>query len=333
MWSPFNDFPRELGLPARVGLIHNMRELVKKVNTYNSHSTVFTSLYAFDEVNEQKNRGIYSSARIKQIYLDVDEPKSTESVKALHEYCSEKDYCHTILFSGAGFHFYLATKFPNDLKNKKGAVTNSQIHIADETSLNIGVNGEFDIDGHIIGNVAQLVRIPETFNLKRKRYCIPITKEDLKLSLKEIKQKAKKQRFGLHVYGKKHFDLTPYDTEPQTKGYELDIKIGSSEKIGLDKIDPSTFPPCIQKLSSERFLSHRARFIFILYCKELGLPVGDTISLLKKVLEPKTFYHCIRQEKQPLWVYRRQDLVFPSCDKMRLEGFCPDPNCSGVNLY
>jgi len=335
-WNPFNDFPREIGYPARKNLVWSMPELIQTVNLYNKRSTIFTSLYAFDKTNKNQTRGIYNSARIRQIYYDIDTPKTIEPVQILHEYCLDQNYLHCFFCSGGGFHTYIATKYPNNLKNKKGAVTNAQIHIADELRLKIGVNnGEVDIDGHIIGNVAQLVRVPGSYNLKRKLYCVPVTRQDLQTDLETIQKKARKQIPGVYVYGKEYLDLAPFDSEPVTEKYEFDIvPLGVAQgSIGIEKINVKTFPPCIKSLTEKRLLSHRERYILIIYCRELGLLIADTIALLQKFLDPKTLYHCLRQEKQPYWCYRRTDLMFPSCETLKAEGLCTDQTCQGAKLY
>lgn len=332
MWSPYNDFPREYGIPNRMGIVETMSNLTQKINLYNTKTTFFTSLYAFDET--KNGRGVYSSARIKQIYFDMDSPQNLEPALTLHKYCLEHNLLHCINFSGGGFHFYIATKYPSELKNKKAAVGNAQIHIADKLNLKVGVGNGSDIDAHIIGNIAQLVRPPTTYNLKRNLYCFSLSSQDLKLSLEEIKEKAKKQIFGIHVFGKEYLDLTPFDTEAITRNYDDKIptliQYGS---IGIDAIDMEKFPPCVKFLMTEKLLSHRQRYILILYFRELGLSISDTIELLRGCLNPKTFIHCVVQERQPYWVYRRTDLTFPSCQTLLNEGLCPDKTCKGANLY
>lgn len=332
MWNPFLDFPREIGYPNRAGLIWNVEDLIERVNKYNMRSTVFVSLYGFNEVNKEKGRGLYNSARLNQLYFDLDEPTSLEPINNLHNYCLQKDLIHTILFSGGGIHTYIGTNASTELKNKKGALTNSQIFIADECGLSIGINDGFDIDGHIIGNLAQMVRVPGTYNLKRKRFCIPLREDDLKTSIEEISQKATKQIFGLTVWGSKFFDLSPFDSEPKTKNYDLDIKLETEKNINEDSIRIESFPPCIKNLVAKKNLIHHERYLLILYCKELGLGLSDVIGLLKKILPPSVFHHCAIQEKQIFWCFRRNDLVFPSCEKLKFERLCPI-DCGGAKLY
>ncbi len=332
-WNPFNDFPfcREIGIPSRIGLVNSMSEFIQKINCYNTKTTVFTSLYAFDQTSN--NRGVYSSARIKQIYFDLDTPKDMTSLLNFHNYLERKNLIHCINFSGGGFHIYVGIQFPNDLKNKKAAVGNAQIALGDELQLKIGINGDSDIDGHIIGNIAQLVRVPGTYNLKRKLYCIPLTHKDLDLPLEKIKEKAKTQHFGVHVFGKEFLDLSKFDSESILKKYEDTINLENSGDVDSDKVNISTFPPCIKEFMKEKQLKHRWRYVFMLYCRELGLPLGATIKILRQFLDHATFHHCVFQERQIFWVFRRTDLTFPSCLTLINEGVCKSNDCKGINLY
>ena len=325
--GPFNEFPREMGFPSRGKknrVVYSLKEFLEKVNRYNGHCTVFTSLYSFERINSD-GKADYDSARIRHIFFDLDNGQSFESIKKLHNYFIENGLRHMMFFSGGGFHMYLAVKYPNYLKNKKASIFNAVVEICDKLGLKIGINEDYDIDAHAVGNLAQLVRVPNTYNLKRKRFCIPLSHLDLLSSPECIRDLAKKQRICLDIYGKNYFDLKPYDREPVIK---IDFPAGTFDgEVGLDKIDIEKFPPCIKSLLSKRLLRHRERFFIISYCKEIGMPIKDTILLLRKYLTPKTFHHCIRQECQPMWVYRRGDLSFPSCRRLQIEGYCPKENC------
>ncbi len=329
MWlGPFMDFPREYGLPNRVGLIHNKQEFFDKINLYNTKSTFFTSLYSFAEVNQSGTRGIYSSAKINKIYFDSDKP-SLEPLQRLHTYCQQKDLYHCFFFSGGGTHFYIGAS--GEVQNKKGSVANSQIRISEECNLKIGIDDNSDIDGHIIGNIAQMVRVPNTFNLKRKLYCIPLKAEDL-TSLDHIKELAKAPRPGIPIYGHKYLDLVPYDSEPPTKNYDDLIQL-PEYPINIEALKTENFPMCIKALLTDRFIKHRARYILILYLRELGVPLETTIIFLKDCLDRQTYVHCLKQEKQPYWLYNRRDLTFPSCETLRNWGFCKNEKCQGAQLY
>ena len=198
MWNPFQDFPREYGTPGRKGVVYSCKELLEKMKLFNCKTDFYTSLYSFEQLNEAGNRGNYTTSVLNNLYLESDKG-SLEPVLKLHEYCSTRNLYHSFFFSGRGFHFYIGTK-PGAI-NKKGAITNAQVDICDSLDLKIGINGDSDIDGHVIGNLAQLVRVPNSFNIKRKYFCIPLRVEDL-TTLEDIKQKAKKPRAGIPIYGK-----------------------------------------------------------------------------------------------------------------------------------
>jgi len=322
--GPFASFPRDMGFPSRAKqnrVVYNMDEMLKKVQLYNGRTHVFTSLYSFDKIFEN---GIpdYDSARIEHIYFDLDNGTCMDSAQKLHEFFLERDLLHTMFFSGAGFHLYLAVQYPNQLKNKKSAIFNAVVELADKLKFKVGINEHSDIDAHTVGNVAQLVRVPNTYNVKRRRFCIPIYHEDFEKDMQHFYQLAKTQRMPIKVYGSVKLDLSVFDREPKVK-YRIP-SIDTGQSLGVDKINVDAFLPCIQALLTKKNLKHRERFIVITYCKEIGLPLRDCILLLKKYLPNRTFQHCVFEERQPLFIYRRADLMFPSCGRLMSTGACQE---------
>jgi hypothetical protein len=289
-----------------------MKELMEKVNLYNRRTTVFTSLYSFENLNEKKTRGIYGSARLNTIYFDSDKTE-VEPILTLHQWCKKRDLLHCMFFSGGGFHFYIAAT--GDVQNKKGALTNAQVQISSDNGLKIGIDNGCDIDGHIIGNLAQMVRVPGTYNLKRKLYCIPLKESDL-ASIDHIKHLALLPSVGIPIYGKKAYDLTPHDSEPVTRGYDETVSDIPRGDIDIGAIDVSKFPPCINALCSEKNLKHRSRYILLVFLKALGVSRDSAIQFLRQCLDYKTFRHCVMEERQVFWIFQRNDLYFPSCETL-----------------
>ena len=333
-WLLFNDFPREMCFPSRGKVVYNMKEMSDAIGTYNGKCTVFTSLYAFKEI--EHNKGVYDSAKIRQIFFDFDNPLTSLScVRKCHNYCKERDLKHTMIFSGGGFHFYIAALYPNFLNDKKTSIGNAQHQIATELGFKVGIDGEDPevcLDGHIIGNVAQLVRVPNTWNIRRRRFCIPISEEDIKtLTLEGFKELAKKQRLvPLFTYGRTHLDLKPYDGMPFERNREMsdDFSVEGDVEVNLD-----SFPPCIKFLSQKRILKHRERFLFILYCRQLGVPLNSTLKALRGFLDSRTYNHSVNEERQPLNVYGRRDLVFPRCETLKEMGYCKrEKDCEGLKI-
>lgn len=320
--GPFEEFPREMGYPVRSGIVYTMKEFLGKVNRYNGKMNCYTSLYSFTKLKSD-GKPDYDTAKIHHLFFDLDNSNAYKNAKKLHDYLDSEKLIHVMSFSGGGFHIYVAVE-PTILKNKKAAILNAVTKIADDVGLKIGINDDCDLDGHTIGNIAQLVRVPNTYNLKRKNFCIPISRAIFEEGMDEIQNWAKKQNMAFSsFYGDKYFDITPFDREPQSK-YEMP-PIDYSH-VGVENLDDDKFLPCIKGLLTAKLLSHRHRYIIITYFKEIGLPLEDSIILLRKYLNPKTFNHCVNGERQPMWIYRRGDLRFPSCDKIKEEGLC-DKDC------
>jgi hypothetical protein len=299
-----------------------MKEFLQKININNGRvKDVFTSLYSFDKISSE-GKPDYDSARITHLFFDLDHDNAIYNTRKLDEYLKSEDIIHLINFSGGGFHVFVPVAYPNFLQSKRDSIFNAVSDIAEKANLTVGINSDSDIDAHTIGNLAQLVRVPNTYNVKRKRFCIPITNKQLYMELNSILSLAKKQNFKPpSLCGSKFVDLTEYDREVSQKFRLPSIETG--ESMGIENIDISKFPICIQKLLTEKYLrNHRHRFILINYCRELGLPLKDVILLLKKYFDLKTFQHCVYEERQPMFVYQRAELQPLSCEKLKKEGLC-----------
>lgn len=318
-WGPFNSFPRQMGYPIRGSIVFSMKEFLEKANLHDGKTNVYVSLYAFDHLFSD-GKPDYESARLEHLFFDLDNSQALSNATKIHEYLKEQDLIHTMFFSGGGFHIYIAVDYPNFIKNKKDAILNAVISIADKLGLTVGINEDSDIDAHTVGNIAQMVRVPNTWNLKRKRFCIPINEVHLK-SQQELEYSYDHQNNWITVYGHKYFDITPFDKEPVAK-YRVPNIENSTNSIGIDNLDFEKFAPCIKNMINRKLYKHRHRYIIITYFKEMGLSLEDTILLLRKYLDPQTFNHCIHEERQPIWIYRRGDLSFPKCEKLKMEKLC-----------
>ena len=207
--------PRQMGYPARNGIVYSMKEFLNKVDKFNGFTDVFTSLYSYDKILDRKPD--YESARITHIYFDLDHNDCKSNTYKLHKYLSDNELSHTMCFSGRGFHLFVQTEYPNYLKSKKDSIYNAVINIAEKCSLSVGINEDSDIDAHTIGNIAQLVRVPNTYNIKRKRFCIPISSEQLQFNIERIYELASRQQPRMFIYGNKALPLEEFDREPVAK--------------------------------------------------------------------------------------------------------------------
>lgn len=209
-----------MGFPSRQ-LVFTKHEYIKLINLYNGKKDCFTSIYS----------GIQPEVEVDKIFFDLDSVRAYDDIVALTEQARQHSYIYTNIFSGGGFHHYRWVTPPT---NKKIAVREYQNAL--ENLLGI------KIDPVIKGDLARLARIPCTFNIKRNRFCIPLTNEDIELGYRHILQKAKTyKRLPIKIYGNTSVVLDEYDNEenhsPRCREVRLNIK--------------TSLRPCIQTLIQE----------------------------------------------------------------------------------
>ena len=322
MKNLYKHFPREIGVPWRL-FAQNKREMLRMINRYNGIKTVYYSLY---DCGNNKN---YDLCQLDKIHFDFDNHDAINCVEKLHKHCLKIDIKHLMIFSGNHFQFYIFSKNYDNIINRKGCLRNVQEKIAKDSELTIGNPTEIgDIDFHLIGDIARLVRFPNTMHLLTGLYCIPITEEDLEKGEKYIREKSRKQCFDFKYYGTEYIDLRPFDCNNVVDNILLSLSNDIKSKISVDNL-LKTFPPCIANMLCSDYVGWRARFHVIVYLRERGYSIKDTYQVLEKYLKGKihptngydNFHHCIEEEKQVQRIYNTDNYFF-SCEKIRNEGQC-----------
>jgi len=349
MLKMFDDFPRQLGFPERY-LVENMKEMLNLVNKYNGKKRVFASLYnytgnlEFDKLN----------LNLDKIWFDLDSDKCLDNVLKLHVWCMKEKYRHVMFFSGKGFHFYIFTKNYKKVSDKRQTLKNVQQHVAKIVGLTIGNPKIADIDEHIIGDIARIVTFPNTFNTKRRRYCINITEEMLKKGYDFIKERAKKQNKRIVFYGKKNLEIDLFDKKEDLVNSESIVaKVPDSlmKTINSDAV-LKNLPLCIkfwlyQSKANKKKLGWTKRGWLYYWLRDYGIwrkeidepmpcILSETIAIAKHYFTEAEFIHsCTNKiapgysekgEEQPQYLYRqyvRERHSFPSCETIKAQGECP----------
>jgi len=306
--------PIELGFPRRV-YCGSRKFLYTMVNKYNKIKNVYFSLYSCGKDRDYGEDTRFRKFNIHMIYFDFDEASAFFDVCKLHDYCKSKNINHTMVFSGGGYHFYIFTKKGKKLKNPKSALRKSQDFFCKMLGLNL--------DEHVRGDIKRISRVPNTWNKKRKRYCIPISEEDLKEGEAFIKKKASKQHFQFYFYGNDFFDISKYDTGERGDRLEFpEVEKKLKIKIKGDEVLKS-LPLCISSLLARGNPGWRERYLIISYLRDSGYIQSEVVEILQKFLTKAKFNHCVYEEEQVKYLFRRSELFFPSCIAMRNEGRCP----------
>ena len=253
----FGTFPREFG--KRRLYVKNKSEMRKLLSQYNHKINCFVSIYSQNYKKGEKRN--YNNMIIDQLFFDIDMKMDKEAerkrsilfvARCLEQFLYKENIRHGILMSGQSFHTYVKTK-PQRFVDARHVIRNAQVHIAKDCGLTIGESGIADIDFSLIGRTAGIGRLVNTWNPKRKRYCVAITREELhNLTLSQIYDLARKPRKGkLPLIGEKLINLEDYDFDDGlsagTSVESLDVDVSSVEDEEM-KCYMLMLPPFIRGL-------------------------------------------------------------------------------------
>ena len=152
-------------------------------------------------------------------------------------------------------------------------------------------------------------RIKNTYNIKAKRFCIPLTKEQFIAGDDIIKFIAIKQHFiNNTAIGNKLFNIQKFDHKLE----KFDNVINNSNFKSSSNRDYINYCDVfIKNLLMNKELGWNDRFLVILYFKEKGYTREEVFEILKENLSERKFVHCIKEERQLQYLFERDDLMFP----------------------
>jgi hypothetical protein len=321
MWSL--KYPREICTPKR-RTVQTKQEFLDYVNTNIKHQNLFTTVYNYSEFEDRGHytKPVYESAIIDRIYFDCDfhihknrdviQVDGYQSMVNLHEWCLQEDIKHMCCFTGSGYNCIIAAN-GGDIQNKAGCVGNAQLALQEE--LNVVT------DPQVVGDIARITRIPNTFNFKDKarRFVRCLSNDDIYKGHETIREMSKSQGKWITI-GSNEWDIRQYDSEPTKRSYAT-ISSERLEEIEADL--PASAPECIKRLLGNGDLGYRERPILIIWLRDQGVLMEETISILKKYCTPRTFQHAVYDEKQPQYIYSRGlSLFFPKCSTLQKQGLC-----------
>lgn len=313
-------FPRQFATPRR-RLVKTESEFYKLINRFNKITNCYYSLYSLDE------HGKFENSDINKIAFDFDGPEAFEHLKKLVKYLDEEDIKHCFFYSGKkGFHCYVFTIDYEHLQNPKDALFNA--HKWFEKKVGI-INDE-----HIVGDVARIFRIPNTWHIDGKRYCIPLKHYDLTKTWEDVKEKAKEQNFEISYYGSKFLNMKQFDVEVSERSHKSVDMPEYVHKIEVNDEMVKRFLPCVQNWlhnaeNNQSGCNYEARYYFALYCKEMALPKSICSKLAEKYFKKKkrtdefrNDYEHFKRHNVIEYAYR-EDKIMPNCETFFQKGLCP----------
>lgn len=311
---------------------------------YNGITNLYTSIYQIRK-NEYKiinNRKVrkYSSVIIDKLFYDLDIFKTCwHKTQLIHKSLMKEDIKHTVILSGGGFHPYIFTEplkiedLKQDkteqhlkfiLKNAQQGVINNIInpYLSKEDKITYGYQKTCDIDSHVIGDIGRIARIPNTWHPKRKRYAIPIIKNDFTKSFEEILQLSKHQRPEFEVFGSKLINLKDYDKNFTQVKNNIKLRDNGYNLKDLEGII-TLLPKFIQTLLITKDDGCRARYYTIVSMKVRGFPKSIAEDLCEKHWSEEKFKHALYGHgyNEFDYIYGRHDIFFPNWQTLIDEGW------------
>lgn len=179
-------------------IVSSRSDYVAFVNAQNNRTNVYTTVYDFERFYETAKDD--SSVILDRVFLDFDAhdddslTKAWRDLRAIMDLVYERDYEHTVFFSGRGFHLFLFGECAEDMRSIQFFFREIKKYLVEQ------VGEDMTLDDRV-GQVTRLRRVPNTVNMSSSDengnpyFCIPLLKEDFIGDLSHILTLAKGPRY------------------------------------------------------------------------------------------------------------------------------------------
>jgi len=284
MASMFDGFPREVDMRVRK-VIHSKEEFQRYVSKTNGKANMTITVYPFRETKPKGNRCEYNTAIIPHFVIDLDKGRAidmlgmtdeeagqrcAEDTWKLSSHLLKNNWKHCVFFSGGGFHIWCLLdktyRLPPDELSKllfSGRMQiNKWVKEMDLVSLDPVVS--FRPDRHI--------RIPNSYNVKRKLWSIPLSLGSLSMGWDHITELAEKPSHGMIPMGNEGMPLEIVDTEDQQ--YKMSGLTGffgkfdaAAIRVEMKNVEGIPMLPCLKAACCEQGSNppHQSRVYLMMY--------------------------------------------------------------------
>ena len=306
-------------------------EYVDFINAQNNRTNVYTTVYDFEHFSERAK--VESSVIIDRVFLDFDAHTDNldmawRDVKQVMELIINRDYSHTLFFSGRGFHLFLFGEIADNMRNVQTFFREIKQYLISK----VGNNHTLD---DRVGQTTRLRRVPNTVNMSSADtegnpfYCIPLTVNDLSLNIESILQLASSPRHIPFKKGGKNKVVFPNAPPLEAIGGEVSVP---------DTVGKLPMLPCLHNAVMTENPSHMSRAYLVSWYRDLISGYRDLVTAEEKT---KTLDLVIEElervfaESDSIWLdwdknetrKHARFTVFnnyntPHCDKLISEGYC-----------
>lgn len=311
-------YPRQIGIPFRI-TCENKSEFYSNINRYMKQYRVYASIYNYISNDSY----IKNNLAVDKIYFDFDglEDHVRNEVKTFAEKLYSENIKHTVIYSGGGFHMYIWTKNYATLDSKKASLLNSHNHFINEYDLKY-------LDPAVVGDIARLATIPNTYNYKRKSFATPISIDDIMTISPTQQQVVNTSKF---IAGNELFDISEYNSKEIIYCNTSEENIPELTcKLNIDYYDK--LPQCLQNILQEgyggKYVGTYKRMLLILFMRDVGIPIGNIVELFKYYLRGQRkgiveWRHCLHEHQIEFVYMKSYQYGFPDCERLKDKGLCP----------
>ena len=312
-------------------IVRTRNEYADFINAQNNRTNVYTTVYDFEHFSEKAK--VESSVIIDRIFLDFDAHEDNidtawRDVKQVMELIVNRNYLHTLFFSGRGFHLFLFGKPSETMRSV-------QVLFREIKEYLISKVGKSNTLDERVGQTTRLRRIPNTVNMSSSNsngkpyYCIPLTVDDLSLDIEEILVLAETPRYI-----------------PFKKGGEIEVEFPQAPpmkalegEIGVPKtVGKLPMLPCLHNAVMTENPSHMSRAYLVSWYRDLISGYRDLSSGQEKLKTLELIVEELERvfaESDSIWLdwdknetrKHARFTVFnnyntPHCDKLISDGDC-----------
>lgn len=316
----------EISFPQRK-IVSSEEEFLKEVNKYNGIRQIYRSVYNFRSLREPGKIN-YNTCVLDKIFFDFDGSSAQKNMLKLHNFLKKKNIKHIVRFSGSkGFHIFVfitpVAKHQNP-RNLLWKMYETLIHNVEKGY------GNFIFDTQVKGDIARQARVENTMHIKSKLFCIPLKEDELQKDLKDIKEMAKNQRFGVPPIGQKLLGFSDSYVSKSVEIKTMELPEDFDHKVAMLNLEE--YPPCVAKeildseeIEGKRVVRHFERMHIIIFLRDMGLTYEETKATMAKFITPEKMYHCVKEQGGQLpnlFEEHNKNTTFP-CYTIKMQGKCP----------
>ncbi len=260
-------------------IVSSRNEYINFINAQNNRTNVYTTVYDFERFYETAKDD--SSVILDRVFLDFDAHDDSindawRDLKIIMALVYEKDYEHTLFFSGRGFHLFLFGELAKDMRSIQFFFRDIKQYLIEHVGKNITLDDR-------VGQITRLRRVPNTVNMSSSDengnpyFCIPLLKEDLEGEIGNILTLAKRPRYI--PFRKQGNAKVVFPSAPPIEAVKGEVSVPKT-------VGKLPMLPCLHNATMTENPSHIARAYLVSWYRDLlsGYQDLNTHQLKEEVL-------------------------------------------------